>query len=173
MMLGNKLHTKKPTTTKIHLFWSNLAKRHLMLMFWRYILTFKAKKPFKINDIIPLSLLYCIITLLFMFYVVVICQPFLNDGPYDFCYFVIYLDIVMCTLNMPCGPWRCHVYLDIVMWTIIFCHVDRDIVMLIVWWTLVTVMWTLLLWCFSYSCDGSSYCYIFRMMRLVIMLLIV
>ena len=35
-------HKKK--TTKMHVFWLNLAKRHFMLMFWRYILTLNTKK---------------------------------------------------------------------------------------------------------------------------------
>ena len=52
-MMGDKLHTK---TTEIHFFFgSNLAKRRFILMFWRYILTFNAKKNIKkitkINDI--------------------------------------------------------------------------------------------------------------------------
>ena len=60
MMMGEKLHTK---TTKIHVFFcSNLAKRRFILVFWRYILTFSAKKKTlkkktKINDIIPLTIL--------------------------------------------------------------------------------------------------------------------
>jgi hypothetical protein len=29
------------------MFWSNLAKRRFILMFWRYILTFNAKKNFQ------------------------------------------------------------------------------------------------------------------------------
>ena len=45
MMLGGKLHPKK--TTKIHVFWSNLAKQRFILMIWRYILTFNAKIIFK------------------------------------------------------------------------------------------------------------------------------
>ena len=59
MMLGDNLHTK---TMKIQVFWSNLVKRCfiLIVMFWRYILTFNAKKKnftknTKINYIIPLQ----------------------------------------------------------------------------------------------------------------------
>ena len=36
-------HKKQPK----YMFWSNLAKRRFILMFWRYILTFNAKKNFQ------------------------------------------------------------------------------------------------------------------------------
>ena len=42
-MLGDKPHTKNTR------FWLNLAKRRFMLMFWRYISTFNAKKNFQKN----------------------------------------------------------------------------------------------------------------------------
>ena len=48
-------HKKQPK----YMFWSNLAKRRFILMFWRYILTFNAKKTFKrftkLTRVIPLN----------------------------------------------------------------------------------------------------------------------
>jgi hypothetical protein len=40
----HKLHTHKKNPTKIHIFWSNLSKQCFILIFWRCILFFNAKK---------------------------------------------------------------------------------------------------------------------------------
>ena len=60
MMLRDKLHTKNNLNTRFFL--SNITKRRFIIMFWRYILTFSAKKTFKniikINGIISLIVVF-------------------------------------------------------------------------------------------------------------------
>lgn len=133
--------------------------------------------------------------MLFIFYVVVIGQSLLNDGPHDFSYFVVYhiinLDIVMWTLTISRGPWKCNVYFDIVMWTLIFCEVDF-VIMMFIWychldfaiviWTLIWwcrpwyfVMWTLILWCLLFDGPwwllcGPCYYVVYHMMNLEIVM---
>ena len=76
-MLGDKPHTKNTR------FWLNLAKRRFMLMFWRYISTFNAKK--KLSKKLPnlqatisffLSFFFVIFFLSFIFPTVLINNSF-------------------------------------------------------------------------------------------------
>lgn len=114
-----------------------------------------------------------------MFYVVVIGQSLLNDGSHDFSSFVVYhiinLDIVMWTLTISRGPWKCNLYFDIVMWTLIFCDVDF-VIMMFIWYChldFAIVIWTLIWWCLLFDgpwwlLRGPCFYVVYHMMNLEI-----